>query len=368
MRTLDRLLTFGVIAALIGAASPGLAAGPLTHVATLPLGAVAHEVALDGDFAYIATSLGLSIVDISDPTRPTLRSSTRVGRILSVAVKGTHAFLGGPSVDLRVVDVANVDHPAVVATRSVVGYVWDVALKDNLLYVASFGKIYLFDVTTPTNPVQLKTVLGVPTWQASGDDAANMALLAAGTTSGSAKITSVAVAGDLLLAVDFNYGRIYAWDITQPAHPVFRGAHTVPYTLRVQGDPVQGEIYALSSYGAFSAISSVPEAQLDPHVASHADRCAACGHFTIPNTDYGGLAVSSNGNYVVYAAGKLGIIQVLDVSDPTTIRAVGSWGDGLRFYDKLAENIGVALRHDDYIFVGAGLHGLDVLSYPGLSE
>jgi len=267
-----------------------------------------------------------------------------------------------------VVDVANVDQPAVVVTRSVPGYVWDIALKDNLLYVASFsGEIYLFDVTTPTNPLRLTTVLGVPTWQGSGDDAANMALLADGTTSGSAKITSVAVAGDLLLAVDFNYGRIYAWDITAPAHPVFRGAHAVPYTLRVQSDPVHGEIYALSAYGALSRISSVPEARLDPHVASHADGCASCGHFTIPNTDYGGLAVPSSGNYVVYAAGKRGMIQVLDVSNPAAITDAGSWGDGLRFYDRLAENIGVALR-GDYIFVGAGLRGLDVLSYPGLSE
>jgi hypothetical protein len=369
MRTRSRLalvIFTAVLVTVAGGRLPAHAASGLTPVATLPLRAVAHEVALDGDFAYVATSRGLAIVDVANPAAPVARGSLRVGRILGVAVKGTHVFLGGPSVDLRVVDASSVDAPVIVAKLRLPGYVWDVALKGNTLYVASFsGEIYLFDVTDPTHPAALGT-LGVRTWNTPGDQAAALAALDAGTDNGNAKVTSVSVAGDLLLSVDFNYGRVYAWDITDPMHPVFKGTHAVPYTLRVQGDAAHGEIYALSAFGRFSGVSSVATSLLDPHVSTSAATCASCGHLATPATDYGGLAVSPSGKYVVFVAGKRGIIDVVDVSNPSAMADAGSLSIG-RFGAKLAENLGVTIR-GDHIFVGAGILGLQVFSFPGLSE
>jgi hypothetical protein len=50
----------------LGGELPGAwADGPLPRVNTVALGTAAHDIVLDGDFAYVATDVGLTILDIS---------------------------------------------------------------------------------------------------------------------------------------------------------------------------------------------------------------------------------------------------------------------------------------------------------------
>src|SRR5262245_30995131 len=103
LSTRNLLLLFVPIAAALGVRSAALAGGAVPRATALSLGAVAHPAGCDGDFTYYPSSRRVSLVDDAGPTSPRLASSAPVGGILALAVKGGPPFLGGPSVDLRVV-------------------------------------------------------------------------------------------------------------------------------------------------------------------------------------------------------------------------------------------------------------------------
>jgi len=193
-----------------------------------------------------------------------------------------------------------------------------------------------------------------------------MAKLRNYVTGGSARITGASVAGNILLAVDWNYGNVYVYDVSQADDPIFKGVFFALYTLRVEADPANDVAYVLSAYGRFSGIYSFTLSTLDPFHRVKYTSCERCDYFPSPATDYGGLAVSLNGKYVVYIAGKQGEVRVLNVSDPANIQSVGSWPLG-SFGGKTAESLGVALK-DQYIFTAAGRLGLQVFSFHGLSH
>ncbi len=67
-----------VTTAALGAPTPGRADGPLSDpaLASVSVGSRAHDIILDGNFAYVATDKGLTILDLSrDPRHPVPRGS-----------------------------------------------------------------------------------------------------------------------------------------------------------------------------------------------------------------------------------------------------------------------------------------------------
>jgi hypothetical protein len=367
MRNRALLVAILALALVAGAVDSGDAAGPLTRLATVSLGtAKAHSVVLVGDLAYVGTSTGLTIVDVANPAAPVVLGSVSTARkTLGLAIRGSYAYLAAYTGDVKVVNVANPAAPVVVKTVALPSYAWDVAIKDHIAYVATFaGEIYLLNLTNPASPVQVK-VVGVPAWTSA--DATNLAKLNAGTTSGNAKVTGVAVAGNLLFAVDWNYGRLYMWDVADPAHPVFAGTQYIPFTFRVTADPAHDTAYTLAAFGNSSGIYSTPISSLGPSFSTSYASCgAACDYFKSTATDYGGLTVSATGRYLVYVAGKVGGLQVLDVSNPADMRDAGYFAMGT-FYAKTGESLGVATS-GEHIFVAAGALGFQVFSYPGLDD
>jgi LVIVD repeat len=346
------------------------AAGPLTSVASLPLspaGTRAHDLVVDGDLAYVATNTGLSIVDITNPKDPKPVATLALGgKVSGIALKESHVYLANQTKDFQVVSVSTAGTPVLVATRSLPSQAWDVAVKDNVAYVASFGgQLYLFDITDPANPHQID-VLGLPAWSSAKQDAANLAKLNSYTAAGSAKVTGVSVAGDSLFAVEWNHGRFYYYDVALAHNPVFVGTHYAPFTFRVEGDAEQKAVYILSAFGNSSGIHSATLSAFELSPSTRFNTCADCDYFQSPATDYGGLAVSSNGKYVVYMAGKRGVVQVLDVTDPADIKNAGVLSIPAHGA-KTGESLGVALK-GDHIFAAAGTLGLKVFSFPGLSN
>ena len=184
----------------------------------------------------------------------------------------------------------------------------------------------------------------------------------------------MSVVGDSLFALDWNYGKLYYYDITHvdpttnpPIFPIFKGVHLAKFAFRVagrvEGDPVRDAAYILGAYGNSSFIFSVPLSSLDPNTATRQDDCTDCGSFHMTATDYGGITVSPNGKYVVYIAGKQGVVQVLDVSgDPAVMTDAGSLRIP-RHGTKTAESMGVQIGPGDHIYTAAGTLGLQVFHY-----
>jgi hypothetical protein len=338
--------------------------GPLSLVTTVDLPSNAHDVALAGTFAYVATATGLTVLDLANPQAPTRRGSVTAGKCQNVEISGSLAFLACTTT-LKVVNIANPDAPRVIGTRTL-SYAWDVAVQGTVVYVSSFaGELYVVDVSAPTAPRVVKTI-GLMAWRSPGPDAENLARLNAHVTNGNAKATGVSVAGNRLFTVDWAYGRLYAYDISVPADPVFAGTHYVPYVLKAVPDPVRDVVYMLSAYSTTSGIYTVPVGALSPDVASTHATCAECRYLQSTKQrvgiDQGGLALTPDASHLFYGGGRyLGEFHVVD---PDALQHRATVDIGL--HRVATANIMNGEAAGELIYFAAGALGVQVYRWPGL--
>lgn len=368
-RSIIRLVAvLAVLAAGSGVGTGRAGATTLVKETTVALGnAIAHDIALAGSLAYVATDAGLTVLDLANPAVPVVRGSIALstGASNGVAVLGQYAYVATIGA-LQVVNVANPAAPTLAATRKL-PKVWDVAVKDHVAYVASFnGEIYLFDVSVPTNPKQIR-MLGLLAWKVAGQDATQIAKMQALTDSGNAKTTGVSVTGNYLVSVDWNYGRLYVWDVAVASQPVFKGTHFVPFLLNAQADPDNDVIYMFSAYGGTSGIYTVPISYLMANVSTRQETCPVCGYFPSDGKmDMGGLGIVSGGSYMFFAGGKLGEVHVVDVRTLPTMTNAASTTLGAH-YVKMPYALGLAAL-GNRLYVAAGRFGVVVFNFPGLSN
>jgi hypothetical protein len=358
-----RLALAAVFAAIIGLASQ---ASALPHITTVPLGSAAHDMKVVGSFAYVATDDGMTVLDVSNPLAPVVKGSFATSAPCQGIDVAAHAYLACQTAGLFVVNISNPSSPTLVGSLRLPGSTWDVAANGTTLYASSMnGELYVVSIANPSKPVRV-AVRGLIAWHAASQDATLTAKLRAHVTSGGAKASSVAVSGNLLVTNDWNYGRLYAYDITVPTNPIFRGTHYVPFVLGVDLDPSRDVIYMLSAYGKTSGIYTLPISLLNPLVPTRYTTCAACKFLkSRGNVDQGGLANSPGGAHVFYVSGR-GEFHVLDVDPPGTLieeayEDIGATGLAL------AEIMGAA-SVGDHVYVTAGDQGVRVYALPGASQ
>jgi hypothetical protein len=361
---------FALAALLVLGSVPASADGPLSLVTTVPVGSVTHDVDRQGSFLYVAAEAGLTVLDISSGTPVVRGSLTTSTPNMGVKVRGQYAFLAGMAGGFRVVDISDPDAPVVVATRPA-HYAFDVALKDDVAFIASFaGELYSFDIANPLNPVQIG-VLGLPAWKTPGPDANCLAILNSYATNGNAKVTGVVVKEGVLIATDWAYGRIYYYDVTDPASPEFRGTHYAPYVQDVAIDLERDIVYMLSTYSYGSGIYTVPLSSLRPDVSTAHASCAACGYLasTVPivGLDQGGIALGAGGAYLIYGGGRNnGEFHVVDVRHPLAMAYAATVPIGPHGAT-LSTMMGAHIDGDRAYFA-AGALGIQVYDFPGLSD
>src|SRR5438045_3627578 len=81
------------------------------------IGGAAKAVAVQGQYAYLGAGARLLVVDVSDPTRPTLVGQTAVlpDMVQRVVVTGRHAIVAANRAGLRVIDLDDPRAPREVA-------------------------------------------------------------------------------------------------------------------------------------------------------------------------------------------------------------------------------------------------------------
>jgi len=102
-----------------------------------------------GELAYVASTVGLTVVDLSDPTRPwTIGQWERdvAGpQSFEVEVDQGRAFVGSPSTELRIFDVTSpgsIADPLLIPTA---GYAWEPAIGGDHLFLAdAFAGVEVF--------------------------------------------------------------------------------------------------------------------------------------------------------------------------------------------------------------------------------
>jgi hypothetical protein len=164
------------------------------------------------------------------------------------------------------------------------------------------------------------------------------------------------------------------YDVTDPFHPAFVGSHGFPYSL----DTVSNGTW-MFALGAYATRSGIWTKSLPPFPGTYDQRATSlvtcppdCAFLPTVGAsfDQGGIGLTQSGKIAYYAGGRPpGILEIIDVSDPAVpvSLATGALTTGTSYAVQLAYTVGVANK-DDYIYVGAGIAGLQIYRYPGLEN
>jgi hypothetical protein len=166
----------------------------------------AQKVFVEGNYAYVAYgSAGLIILDISNPSAPSLVSSLNIGNAFHVYVEGQYEYLI-VSDSLKIVNVSNPATPVFtgVYKPAPIAYPQGIFVKDGSVFLAENGAdggLEHINATNPANPVKVNLY----TYQGFTYD--------------------VAYENDLLYVGEGP--RIHKYVITSPASPVYAWTDTV---------------------------------------------------------------------------------------------------------------------------------------------
>ncbi|MCD4829936.1 MAG: hypothetical protein K8R90_10955 [Candidatus Cloacimonetes bacterium] len=100
------------------------------------------DVAVRGQYAYIAHEYGLTVVDISDPYHPNSAASyASFDSYNAIAIAGNYAFVCAGSDGIKLFDISDPLSPVLLDTYSTPGAAWDVVTDGVYAYVCCDGSV-----------------------------------------------------------------------------------------------------------------------------------------------------------------------------------------------------------------------------------
>lgn len=351
-----------------------------------------RDVAVAGDYAYVAAGMYLRVIDVSDPANPALVGSTYVSYPWEVAVAGSYAYVAAWGSGLRIMNVLNPTNPFEVGACETPGSAQGVALMGAYAYVVDGGGLGVVDISNPASPnevgsyqvpegAQLVTVVegyayiggllvidvsdlsdlskvgtyaipvidmaieGDYAYAAAGESGLRVIDLSdpaqpdeVGFTYTAGSPVSVAVAGSHAYVADgFSLAVI---DVSDPAKPVEVGWYQTPGDA--QGVAVVGSFAYVADGSSGLRVIDVSDPANPSEVGFY--------HNPMPGHDFHEIAVAGNYAYITGFNG----LWVIDVSDPMHPAEVGFWPA------YLAEGGDLTLN-GDYAFITNGADGLRII-------
>jgi hypothetical protein len=122
---------------------------------------------IQGNYAYIVTEAATNnfdVYDISDPTNPSLVSSSNINSSVNdLIVRGNRAYVVDIADNLVIVDISDPESPVVMGTVSTASAVFGIAVQGNYAYLTSddfagSGELEVFDISNPASPVKVSGV------------------------------------------------------------------------------------------------------------------------------------------------------------------------------------------------------------------
>ncbi len=250
-------------------------------LASVPLAGTAVDVAVSGDFVWVAlTTGGVQVVDLSDPASPVLRGAVGTGGPASRVILpgGAFGYVADGDGGLAILAVGDPDAPTVMGSVATPGGAWGVAVSGGLGFVAGAEQgLRVVDVNDPRAPQEIGAY----------DMVAGQAF-------------SVAVEpGDFACVADGTLGFLTV-DISDPANPSWVGYHDVP-----------GVALDVALHGTTALVAAAEEGLQLLSVADPTN----IGFFSEFTTEGPAYAVALVGDLAVVAEGSSGI-ELVDVSDP----------------------------------------------------
>lgn len=164
-----------------------------------------EEVFVSGDYAYLAEEDYLSVLDVSDPASPTLKSAINTpGYAYGVFVEDGLAFVADYEDGLTIVDVSDPSSLSIIGTCDTPDLAQAVIVQGNYAYVADGESgLQVIDVTSPFSPIIV------------------------GNYNTSHHAYDVEVDGNYAYVADSESG-LQILDITDPTNVIFSGSYDTP--------------------------------------------------------------------------------------------------------------------------------------------
>lgn len=287
-----------------------------------------ENIVVDGDYAYAVNIDELSVIDISNPTDPIVVGTIRPGRGLTdLAVQGSYVYVGTSfprDSGFYVIDVSDPSQPQLAGSADVPTQRLDVS--GSYAYVMSAFEFAIIDISDPTSPSVIGTFDRPPFAHYRNILYSDGLLFIAGDGRSDTGLTSLTI-----------------FDVSNPSNPIEVGgigSGTGPSALYVVGGLV---------YQAISGTLRVIDVS-DPAAS------AEVGSVQLPDRALN-LVVAGN---LAYLADSLGGLRIIDVSDPTSLEELGR-------FTLPALSVGVFVE-DDVAYIADGINGLLLLDISSPSD
>ena len=123
-----------------------------------------RNIKVSGDFAYIADiERELVILDITNPQKPTRVCNGKKGSGMGLFVRDHLVYEACGKEGLKIFDVSNPTQPSLLSTTKTQDEAWDVWVKDDYAYIADLAKgMAVVDVKSPASPKYITSVAWAP--------------------------------------------------------------------------------------------------------------------------------------------------------------------------------------------------------------
>lgn len=279
-----------------GAAAPAwlsMGMGDLSLIKNYNLGDSANAICISGNYAYIATSTGMKIVDITNPNSPVTVASwinpnnSHPGA--AIFVEGNYAYYGaftnGKTTSGSIIQIIDISNPSNTVLKSSYYdsyYIWDTVLSKNYLYLAQYdgGNFHYMTIVDVSNSLR-------PVWKSSVQ-------ISFPTLSGSTSL-GIFVSGDYVyldrhLLMD-SKDNIYIINITNPSYPAIVSTITCDSTQTPGGMDIQGN-HLFVGVGNICVydITQIVSPTLVSKFSSYSEELLLDGRYLYSST-YGGMAI-----------------------------------------------------------------------------
>lgn len=133
---------------------------------TLPFAEEVRDVAVEGNYAYVAAGNRLYVVDITNPTHTIVKGQVESGPVgwatVVAAARGYIYLIDGVDY-LTIIDTANPSFPRVMSSSHLFGGANDIAVHETYAYVVDDGykALFIIDVSDPAMPKEVGRLEGL---------------------------------------------------------------------------------------------------------------------------------------------------------------------------------------------------------------
>jgi len=328
-------------------------------VGTLSVESV-NGLAVSGDYAYLTTWYGLTIVDVSTPASPVQASSLEgIGSCYGVAVSGSYAYLASESYGLFIVDVSNPEAPVLAGSLATPAY--QVAVSGAYAYVVGSAWLQVVDVSNPASPVIVGSA-DLPDWPNDVAVSGSYAYVAVGLTGlcildvsapaspsivgsiDTLHLASGVAIDDSYVYVADGYAGLVIIDVSLPAVPFIAGTVAAGLPFDTATDvAVNGDIAFVTSYYAGLQIVDITSPVESFVIGSAPVQSSFPASYVAWDGDYA---------YVV-AYGYEENFLVVDVSDPLSPHMIS-------YHSTLGPAYGIDVS-GNYAYVAEEWEGVEIL-------